>query len=102
MSWQFDKSIQDFIKTAQDIGSELPKEVLCPFVPLYILEVFNFFNKVSTQWNVGGMDGRLLGLNYLAVLETAKIYKFEMLPYKMDILREIEAFYIERSNSDVK
>lgn len=59
-------------------------------------EVIDFFQKISTQWLVGGMGG-MIGLNYNAVVEVAKIYDFELTPYRMDLIRFVERYYIERS-----
>jgi len=59
-------------------------------------EVVDFFQKISTQWVVGGMCG-VIGLNYSAVIEIAKIYDFELTPYRMDLVRFIEKDTIERS-----
>lgn len=45
--------------------------------------------------------GGLVGLNYSAVIEIAKIYDFELTPYRMDMIRFIERYNIKRSNSNV-
>jgi len=74
----------------------LPPEVLPPKLPLHIKEVMDFFRKISTQWVVGGMGGAI-GLNYNAVVEVAKIYGFEITPYRMDLIRFIEEYILERS-----
>jgi len=72
--------------------------VLPPELPQHVQNVLDFFQKVSTQWRAGGMGG-LIGLDYNAVVEMAKIYEFELNTLNMDILREIERFYIERQNN---
>jgi hypothetical protein len=59
-------------------------------------EVIDFFQKIGTQWIVSGMGG-IIGLNYSSIIEIAKIYEFELNPYRMDLIRFIERYYIERS-----
>ena len=79
---------------SKDTGMPLPDEALPPKVPLHILEVIEFFDTVSTQWNVG-FSG-ITSLNYASVEMMSKVYDFELTEWRMDVIREIEAFYLEK------
>lgn len=78
----------------------MPEELLPPYTPLYYAEILDFYDKVRTQWRtVSSMSGAgLMGLDYTAVIQTAKIYKFELDEFRMDVLREIESFIREKEN----
>jgi hypothetical protein len=89
--------VQTFIKVAVDTGESLPDEVMPPKMPKHILEVIDFFDTVATQWNVGFAG--MIGLNYQSVTSMASVYSFELTPYRMDVLREIEYYYLERNKS---
>jgi len=39
-----------------------------------------------------------VGLNYLAIIEVAKIYNFKLTQREFEIIREIERFIMERDN----
>lgn len=43
--------------------------------------------------------GGVIGLDYMAVIEIARIYEFELTTFAMDVIREMERFYIERQNN---
>jgi len=43
--------------------------------------------------------GGVVGIDYNAVFKMAEVYEFELNTLNMDILREIERFYIERQNN---
>lgn len=70
-----------------------------PYLPLFLREAVDFYDKVKTQWRVvsGMAGGGYVGLDYIAVCRTAEIYGFELDDFKMDVLREIENFMIGRS-----
>lgn len=58
--------------------------------------VLEFYFKAQTQWvYVGGMSVEPVGLNYLAVIELSKIYKFKLNDWRMDLLRMIESFMLK-------
>jgi len=59
-----------------------------------MMEVIEFFQTIRTQWNVG-FNG-LIGLNYVSVVEIAKIHNFELTPYRMELIRFIETYYLKR------
>ena len=63
-------------------------------LPKHISEVVEFYQMIKTQWNVG--FGGLIGLNYISVIEVAKIYNFELTPYRMEIIRHIESYFLNR------
>ena len=61
-----------------------------------MMEVVEFFNIIKTQWNVGFSGA--IGLNYLSVIETAKIYDFELTPYRMELIRFIEGYHLKKDS----
>ena len=79
---------------------EVPDELLPPYLPKYYKEIMDFYDKVKTQWRVtSDINGAaLVGLDYLAVAKTAKIYKFKLDSFRMDVLREIESFIRNKEN----
>jgi len=42
------------------------------------------------------MDNQVIGLDYNAVIQTAKIYKFKLTPKRMDFIRIAEQKIIDR------
>lgn len=45
------------------------------------------------------MNGAILiGLDYMAVVQMAQVYNFELDEFRMDVLREIESFIREKEN----
>lgn len=63
-------------------------------MPNYILKVLDFYRKISTQWIVG-FSGRV-GLNYQSVESVANIYNFELTPFNMTVIQEVESFILKR------
>lgn len=63
-------------------------------MPIYILKVLDFYNKISTQWVVG-FDG-IVGLNYQSVESVARIFDFELTPFRMSVIQEIESFTLNK------
>ncbi len=72
----------------------MPKEALPPKLPKHMMEVIEFFQTIKTQWNVG--FGGAVGLNYVSVIEVAKIHEFELTPYRMELIRYIESYYLNK------
>lgn len=60
------------------------------------MEVFEFYDTIKTQWNVG-MAG-LIGLNYASIEMASRVYEFELTPFRMDVIREIESFYLKKGS----
>ncbi|WP_371815598.1 DUF1799 domain-containing protein [Nitratiruptor sp. YY08-26] len=67
-------------------------------MPESVQEIVDFFHKINTQWRIAPMGG-VIGLDYMAVIEIARIYEFELTTFAMDVIREMERFYIERQNN---
>ena len=63
-------------------------------MPKYFLDVLSFYNKVSTQWIVG-FSG-IVGLNYQSVKDMAEIFEFELTPFNMSVIQEIEGYVLDQ------
>ncbi len=60
-------------------------------------DAWDLWNLCSTQWRVGFS---LVGLDYLAVYETAKIHEIEMTPQLHQKIRVLERFELERAKKE--
>ena len=69
--------------------------MLPPNIPKYIAEIVDFYSLVSTQWRTGGMNGALVGLDYNAIKMVAQVFDFEVTPFRMAVIQEIEHWHIE-------
>ena len=82
-----------------EAGEELTKDVFPPFVSDDVDKFLEFLFKIMTQLRViSGMATTVVGFDYLAVIETAKIYKYELSSKKMDLLRVAEKIVINSYN----
>lgn len=80
-----------------DIGEDLPEEVRPPKIHKCVLDVIEFFGKISSQWRTS-FNGAT-GLDYVAVDKVAEIFGFELTPYNMNLIQEIEQYNL-RKDSD--
>lgn len=96
LQWQDDEDTQSFIKIAIDTGEDIPKELFPPKMPMYLHEIIDFFQKVSTQWVVS-MSG-LVGLDYNSVKVVSDVYRFELTPFRMEVIRLLEMRQLQKSN----
>ncbi|WP_221254782.1 DUF1799 domain-containing protein [Campylobacter sp. 19-13652] len=82
------------------LNLEIPSELLPPYLPKYLKDVLDFYQSVKTQWRVvSGFSGMaLVGLDYGAVFNTAKIFKFDLDEFNFLVLQEIERFIINWHN----
>ena len=100
MNWYFDKDIQSAISILIDVGEELTKDVLPPFVSEKVENFLEFLFKIMTQLRVvSGMSISVIGFDYLSVIETAKIYKYKLNSKNMDFLRVAERLVVKKHNS---
>lgn len=97
LEWQHDDGVQTFIDIAIDIGEEIPDEVMPPKMPKYIQKALDFYDKVKTQWVVG--FGGIVGLNYQSVESVARIYEFELTPFNMAVIQEIETYILNKNRT---
>lgn len=65
-----------------------------------VSKFLEFLFKIMTQLRIiGGMDAYTIGFDYLAVIETAKIYKYKLNSKRMDFLRVAEKIIVKNYNS---
>ena len=57
----------------------------------------DFFHNLSTQWRSSG-EGFYSGLDYAAVLATAKMTGFKMNNTKLQLLKKLESAYLSYHN----
>lgn len=87
--------MQEYLRIAKDTGAKIDNEAQAPYLPFFVSEIFWFYEKISTQWIVGGfMSGVPIGLNYQSVRIVADIYDFSLTSWQMEGLRDIEKRYL--------
>ena len=92
--------MQNAIRTLIDVGETIPKEVEPPFISKKVEKVLEFIFKIMTQLRVvSGMSSSVLGFDYVAVAETAKIYNFKLNANTMDMIRLVEKRIVEEYNN---
>jgi len=95
LEWLYDEDIQEHIRLSTEFNEEISEELKAPYLPFYVHNVFDFYDRIKTQWNVG-FDG-LIGLNYQSIVQMSKVFDFELSEVNMMIIQEIELFIVEKS-----